>query len=111
MSRYNMGSVATLDDAANALLLRADFHIAFDKPRIAFFPKLATTGEMRLVAHMLEPSMELEHLYHNRELHPAVVSVTCCTHASHGPFLPCSMLSSSARLTDASSYALLPTKN
>lgn len=30
---------------------------------------------MRLVAHLLEYSPELEHLYHNRELHPTAVGV------------------------------------
>jgi hypothetical protein len=30
---------------------------------------------MRLVAHLLEYSSELEHLYHNRELHPTAVGV------------------------------------
>jgi hypothetical protein len=81
MSRYNTGSAASLDDAANALLLRADLHIAFDKPCIAFYPKPAADAdaaadtEMRLVAHVLEPSLELEHLYHNRELHSTVVGV------------------------------------
>jgi hypothetical protein len=75
MSRYNTGSAATLDDTANALLLRADLHMAFDKPRIAFVPKPATDGSMRLVAHLLEHSPELKHLYHNRELHPTAVGV------------------------------------
>jgi hypothetical protein len=75
MSRYNTGSTATLDDTANTLLLRADLHIAFEKPRIAFVPKLAIDGSMRLVAHLLEYSPELEHLYHNRELHPTAVGV------------------------------------
>jgi hypothetical protein len=75
MSRYNTGSTATLDDTANALLLRADLYIAFDKLRVAFVPKPATDGSMRLVAHLLEYSPELEHLYHNRELHPTAVGV------------------------------------
>jgi hypothetical protein len=75
MSRYNIGTTATLDDTANALLLRADLHIAFDKPRVAFVPKPVTDGSMRLVAHLLEYSPELEHLYHNRELHPAAVGI------------------------------------
>jgi hypothetical protein len=75
MSRYNTGSTATVDDTANALLLRADLHIAFDKPRIAIVPKPASNGGMRLVAHLLEHSPELEHLYHNRELHTTAVGV------------------------------------
>jgi hypothetical protein len=60
MSRYNTGSSATLDDTANALLLRADLHIAFDKPRVAFVPKPVIDGSMRLVAHLLDHSPELE---------------------------------------------------
>jgi hypothetical protein len=75
MSRYNTGPAATLDDPANAMLLRADLHIAFDKPRVAFVPKPAADGSMRLVAHLLENSSELEHLYHNRELHPTAVGI------------------------------------
>jgi hypothetical protein len=75
MSRYNTGSTTTLDDTANALLLRADLHIAFDKLCVALVPKPATDGSMRLVAHPLEYSPELEQLYHNRELHPTAVGV------------------------------------
>ncbi|RYO04902.1 hypothetical protein AA0121_g12595 [Alternaria tenuissima] len=56
------------------MLLRADLHIAFDKPRFVFVPKPSgDNGVMRLVLHLLEPSAELEHLYHNRELHPSDV--------------------------------------
>ncbi|KAF1923044.1 uncharacterized protein M421DRAFT_104714 [Didymella exigua CBS 183.55] len=73
MSRYNTGVTATLDDMANAFLLCADLHIAFDAPRLAFVPKPATNGSMRLVAHVLGSSPELELLYHNRELHPTAV--------------------------------------
>jgi hypothetical protein len=74
MSRYNTGSTATLDDTANALILRADLHIAFDKPRVAFVPRLAIDSSMRIVAHLLERP-ELEHLYHDHELHPSAVGV------------------------------------
>jgi hypothetical protein len=45
MSQYN---------TAYALLLCATLHLALDKPRVAFAPKLATDGIMRLVAHLLE---------------------------------------------------------
>jgi hypothetical protein len=63
---------------AKTVLLRADLHIAFDKPRIAFVPKsTGDGGNKRLVAHLLEYSPELEHLYHNRELHPTAVGVRC----------------------------------
>ncbi|KAJ9634073.1 hypothetical protein H2199_009104 [Coniosporium tulheliwenetii] len=76
MSRYNLGPADTLDDTANALLLRADLHIVFDKPRFTFVPKPACDGSgMRLVVHLLEPSAELEHLYHNRELHASAVGI------------------------------------
>jgi hypothetical protein len=54
MSQYNTGPTATLDDTAHALLLCAILHIAFDKPRVAFAPKLATDSSMRLVVHLLE---------------------------------------------------------
>jgi hypothetical protein len=47
----------------------------FDKPRIALVPKPATDGSMRLVAHLLENSPELEYLHHNRELHTSAVGV------------------------------------
>jgi hypothetical protein len=57
------------------LLLRVDLHIAFDKPHVAFVPKPATDGSMRLVAHLPEHSPELEHLYHNRELHTSAVGI------------------------------------
>jgi hypothetical protein len=76
MSRYNLGPADTLDDTANALLLRADLHIAFDKSRFTFVPKPACDGNgVRLVVHLLEPSAEFEHLYHNRELHASAVGI------------------------------------
>jgi hypothetical protein len=66
--RYNTGSTSTLDDTANAPLLRADLHIPFNKPRIVFLPKTGGNGgDMRLVAH------ELEHLYHSCDLYHTVV--------------------------------------
>ena len=59
-----------LDDTANAPLLRADLHIPFDKPCIAFVPKPGGNGgDMRLVAH------EPQHLYHNRDLYLTAVGV------------------------------------
>jgi HNH endonuclease len=69
MSRYNMGSANTIDDLSNALLLRTDLHIAFDKPKFVFVPKPSADPEYpQLVTHLLEPSAELEYLYHNRRL-------------------------------------------
>lgn len=76
MARYNTGSAATLDDASNALLLRADLHIAFDKPKFVFVPKPSSDPEKpRLVTHLVEASAELEHWYHNRALHSVCSSI------------------------------------
>ncbi|XPS81862.1 hypothetical protein M3J09_013787 [Ascochyta lentis] len=74
MSRYNTSDEANIHDTANALLLRADLHIAFDRRRLVFVPKPAADGNICLVAHVLCSSPEFELLYHNRELHPNVVS-------------------------------------
>lgn len=74
MFSYNRSLTYSIDDTGNAMLLRADLHVAFDKPRFVFVPKPSgDNGVMRLVLHLLEPSAELEHLYHNRELHPSDV--------------------------------------
>lgn len=71
MSRYNFGSANTLDDLSNALLLRTDLHVAFDKPKFVFVPKPSSDPEkLRYVIHIVEASAELEFLYHNRALHP-----------------------------------------
>ncbi|EFQ92330.1 hypothetical protein PTT_10599 [Pyrenophora teres f. teres 0-1] len=76
MSVYNTSETPLLNDKANALLLRADLHVAFIKRHIVFVPKPASdSGDMRLVAHIWECSPELEHLYHNRELYPMAVGV------------------------------------
>lgn len=76
MARYNTGSAATLDDTSNALLLRADLHIAFDKPKFVFVPKPSSDPEKpRLVTHLVEASAELEHWYHNRALHSVGSSI------------------------------------
>ncbi|KAI9861275.1 MAG: hypothetical protein M1813_005448 [Trichoglossum hirsutum] len=70
MSLYNTGLTNTLDHLSNTLLLRADLHIAFDKPKFAFVPKPSSEPERpRLVTHLIDASAELEHLYHNRVLH------------------------------------------
>ncbi|KAH7111094.1 hypothetical protein B0J11DRAFT_498739 [Dendryphion nanum] len=70
MSRYNFGSANTLDDLSNALLLRTDLHIAFDKPKFVFFPKPSSDPKKpQYVTHIVEASAELEFLYHNRALH------------------------------------------
>lgn len=74
MARYNHGHGSTLDDTANVMLLKADLHIAFDKPRFVFVPKPSDDRGMRLVIHLLGPSVEYEHYHHNRELHKSEVS-------------------------------------
>jgi hypothetical protein len=57
-----------------ALLLRADLHIAFDKPDFVFVPKPAEDSR-EFVIHVIEPLQELESLYHNRELQSIQVSL------------------------------------
>ncbi|CAI6225658.1 unnamed protein product [Periconia digitata] len=76
MSRYNFGPANTLDNLSNALLLRANLHIAFDKPKFVFVPKLSSELEKpRFVIHLAEASAKLEFLYHNRALHTLHSSV------------------------------------
>ncbi|KAF1993929.1 hypothetical protein P154DRAFT_448872 [Amniculicola lignicola CBS 123094] len=76
MSRYNVGLANTLDDLSNALLLRTDLHIAFDKPKFVFVPKPSSDpSKPQLVTHLIEPSAEMEYLYHNRSLHPLHSSI------------------------------------
>jgi hypothetical protein len=76
MPRYSDGNTASVDNPANALLLRADLHIAFDKPKFVFVPKPSVDGEPRQFAvHLVEPSRELESLYHNRALQGLGVSL------------------------------------
>jgi hypothetical protein len=63
------GAQAT--DLANALLLRADLHIAFDQRRFVFVPKgegSEAQNEMSVVMHLLGDSPDYETLYHNRAL-------------------------------------------
>ncbi|OAF60149.1 hypothetical protein VC83_02784 [Pseudogymnoascus destructans] len=68
MPRYNSGNSESVDNPANALLLRADLHIAFDKPSFVFVPKPASVESQQFVLHLLEPSQEFESLYHNRAM-------------------------------------------
>lgn len=118
MSLYNISESNTLDDVSNALLLRADLHLAFDRSHIALVPKPATDGSMRLVAHLLDCSPELEHLHHNRELHPTAVSVDMLyarfawsIFTLLDPFLKCqvprrlTLRASDAHLVDARGFA------
>ncbi|MCJ1299235.1 hypothetical protein MMC08_002027 [Hypocenomyce scalaris] len=74
MPRYSNGNTASVDNPANALLLRADLHITFDKPKFVFVPKPAVDGEPQFAVHLVEPSRELESLYHNRALQGLGVS-------------------------------------
>ncbi|EGX87738.1 hypothetical protein CCM_09360 [Cordyceps militaris CM01] len=67
MSRYNYGNSDSAHNIANVLLLRADLHIAFDKPGFVFVPKPSISGEsQKFVFHCVEPSPEFGYLYHNR---------------------------------------------
>jgi hypothetical protein len=77
MSRHNTGNASTVDDLSNMLLLRADLHIAFGKPKFVFVPKLSADLQCprQFVAHLVEPSKELEYLYHNRAMQALHVSV------------------------------------
>lgn len=76
MSRYNYGPAQTLNEPTNAILLRPDLHIAFDKCRFVFVPKPSNDGSgMRLVFHLLDMSQEYELFYHNRELQKIGVGV------------------------------------
>jgi hypothetical protein len=70
MLRYSGSSIAGIDDSSNALLLRADIHIAFDKPKFVFVPKPSSNQQCpeQFVIHLIENSTELEFLYHNRAL-------------------------------------------
>jgi hypothetical protein len=70
MSRYNFRPANTLDNLSNALLLRADLHVAFDKPKFVFVLKPSSELEKpRFVIHLAEASAELDFMYHNRALH------------------------------------------
>lgn len=76
MLKYNISSANTLDDLSNALLLRTNLHIAFDKPKFVFVPKSSSDPKKpRLVTHLVEALAELEHLYHNRALHSLTSSI------------------------------------
>jgi hypothetical protein len=73
MSRYHNSHFASRleDDTANAMLLRADLHIDFDKPKFVFVPKSnpsAADKSIKFVTHLLVESNEHEFLYHNHAL-------------------------------------------
>ncbi|KAF9698297.1 hypothetical protein EKO04_003952 [Ascochyta lentis] len=56
------------------MLLRADLHIAFDKPRFVFVLKLSDGRGIRLVFYLLGSLDEYEHHHYNRELYESKVS-------------------------------------
>ncbi|KAL1615858.1 hypothetical protein SLS56_011643 [Neofusicoccum ribis] len=59
---------AAINDARNAMLLRADLHFAFDQMKFVFVPKPLPPGEpwCPFVVHLLDPlARELRRLYHN----------------------------------------------
>ncbi|KAH8589098.1 hypothetical protein B0O99DRAFT_692824 [Bisporella sp. PMI_857] len=75
MPRYNAGNTESVDNPANALLLRADMHIAFDKPSFVLVPKPVNVELQQFVLHLFEPSREFESLYHNRAMQSLEVNV------------------------------------
>lgn len=75
MSVYNSNQfIVGMDDIANATLLRADLHLAFDEPKFTFVPK-GDGNNVQLVTHLIDTSEELVDLYHNRPLPPSSVSI------------------------------------
>jgi hypothetical protein len=74
--RYNTGLAATLNNIANALLLRANLHIASNKPCAAFVPKLAANSSTQLIAHLFKNSSNLKHLDYNCELLLTIVGIS-----------------------------------
>lgn len=75
MSIYNSNqTIVGMDDVANAILLRADLHLAFDEPKFTFVPK-DVGNNARLAIHLVDTSEELVELYHNRPLSSSSVSI------------------------------------
>lgn len=73
--RPPMGNARSIDDAGNAMLLRADLHQQFDACKYVFYPKSSSSlqppdRKTEFVTHMLVPSYELGTLYHNAALQP-----------------------------------------
>lgn len=92
------GGRSTIDDDRNALLLRRDLHWLLDANRFVFVPKFDDQGHPVLLIHVLQPSKgrELEHLYHNRTLHPlrSVAPAFLHAHFALSIFKNCSPLAS-----------------
>lgn len=65
---------ANIDAPYNAILLRADLHVAFDIPKFAFFPKPGHGEARQFAVHFVQQSVELGPLYHNRGLHSILAS-------------------------------------
>ncbi|KAL5316259.1 hypothetical protein ACEPPN_015304 [Leptodophora sp. 'Broadleaf-Isolate-01'] len=71
MKQYQANTDGTSmdNDLANILLLRADLHINFDKPKFTFVPKSTPEDPIpQLVVHLVQKSEQYEDLYHNRTL-------------------------------------------
>ncbi|KAH8695718.1 hypothetical protein GQ44DRAFT_719434 [Phaeosphaeriaceae sp. PMI808] len=75
MSIYNSNqTIVGMDDIANAILLRADLHLAYDEPKFTFVPK-GVGSSARLFIHLVDTSEELVDLYHNRPLTLSSLSI------------------------------------
>ncbi|KAM3434333.1 hypothetical protein MY4824_005522 [Beauveria thailandica] len=72
---YVVKRSASLEDPVNVLRLRADLHIAFDKPYFVFVPKADGVGLQQFVLDVLEPCGEYQHLYHNQKIRQQRVRV------------------------------------
>lgn len=76
MERYILNTrrsgLGAVDDAANAILLRADVHHVFDQARFVFVPKSRgdDNGDAIVVVHVMGGSRSLLRLYHNVALLP-----------------------------------------
>ena len=75
LSRYNTGSIVTLDHLADARFLRSNPHISFDKSCVALVSTPVTHGSLRLAVRLNEYPPEHEHLDHNGKLHPTAIGV------------------------------------
>ena len=79
MTRYSsavQSPIEAMNDALNALLLRADLHKFFDRRRFTVVPK-GSQSRIRLIVHQMlpSPSSEMHHLYHNRRVQPETCGI------------------------------------
>jgi hypothetical protein len=74
MGRYNLQTQPTglyiIDDIRNAIALRYDLHMDFDKRKFVCVPKSNSMLRGAMVTHVLQPTNELGLLYHNVQMHP-----------------------------------------